>query len=127
MAALPSDRPRIVILEDDHAVRRSMQLLLQANGFDVKAYASADALLADPETFSAACIVVDYRLEGWDGLAVLARLKRHGWNGPAILVTAFGSSALAAQAEAAGFSEVIEKPCKERVLVNAVARHVQVV
>src|SRR3546814_15865794 len=42
------ERPRLLLLEDDAGVRRSLQLLLRARGFDVRAYAAGAALLADP-------------------------------------------------------------------------------
>lgn len=101
-----------------------MQLLLHANAYDVKAYASADSLLCDPDMHDTECLIIACRLDKTDGISVLQRLRESGWNGPALLVTAFGSAELTEQAAATGFCEVLEKPCKERELVNAVARHI---
>src|SRR5690606_29586908 len=105
-AGVARKRPPIALLEDDHAVRRSMQLLLQGRGFAVKAYGSAEALLADPETANAACLLADYHLEDMDGISVLEILRARGWTGAAILVTAYGSATLTARADAAGFSQI---------------------
>lgn len=88
---LPVDRPRLLLVEDDAAVRRSLQLLLQTKGFDVRAYASGHRLLADASADSAVGFIADYRLDGLgalDGLDVLAGLRARGWRKPAILITA---------------------------------------
>jgi FixJ family two-component response regulator len=114
--------PRVVILEDDDGVRRSLQLLLQGRGFAVKAYGSSRSLLADPELDGTACLVADYRLPEMDGITVLERLRARGWWAPAILVTAFGSQDLMTRANKAGFSEVIEKPFKDHALILALER-----
>ena len=119
---LEGTRPRIVILEDDDGVRRSLQLLLQGRGFDVKAYANSASLLADPEVLNAACLISDFRLEQIDGITVLQGLRARDWTGPAILMTAFGSAELAARARSAGFAGVIEKPFKNHVLVTVLQR-----
>lgn len=120
--AFYTDRSRIVLVDDDPGVRRSIQFLLQANGYDVRSYASASALLADPATRTAACFVTDYRMTEMDGLTLLRALRADGWRGPAILVTAYHSPDLAKRALAEGFSSVIEKPLREHVLLDAVAR-----
>ncbi len=57
-----SKRPRILIVEDDAGMRRSMQLLLQGRGFDVRAYAAADPMLLDEQLTEAVCLVIDYLL-----------------------------------------------------------------
>ena len=115
-------RPKIVLLEDDHGVRRSLQLLLQGRGLDVKAYASADFLLADPDLAATDCLLADYRLSETNGVEVLRALRARGWTKPAVLITAFNSSDLAGDAAAAKFSEVFEKPVKDHVLVAALKR-----
>ncbi len=116
------ERPRLLLVEDDAGVRRSLQLLFRARGFDVRAYASGAALLADPLARDACCFVADFRLEEIDGIEVLARLRKSGWSGPAVLITAFPSADLSERALAQGFSQVLEKPFREHALGDAVAR-----
>ncbi len=113
---------RLLLVEDDAGVRRSLQLLLRARGFDVRAYAAGAALLADPLAIQACCFVADYSMDELDGLEVLTRLKSRGWAGPAILITAFPTPALKDRAMAAGFSVVLEKPFREHVLADTVIR-----
>lgn len=114
-----AQRPLAVILEDDHGVRRSLQLLLQARNFVVKAFASATALLADPDVLKASCLITDFVLAELDGITVLETLRRRGWEGPAVLMTAFGNEQLLAQARAAGFLTVLDKPFREHALLYA--------
>lgn len=116
------ERPYLLLLEDDAAVRRSLQLLLRARGFDVRAYATGTALLADPLARDACCFVADYRLAEIDGIEVLSRLRESGWSGPAVLITAFPSADVSERALAHGFSQVLEKPFREHALGDALAR-----
>lgn len=125
--ALPTKlegRARLLLVEDDPGVRRSLQLLLRGRGFEVRAYASGLALLADPTALGAVCLVADYRMPEIDGLSILRRLRERGWQGQALLITAFPSARLVDQALAAGYSRVIEKPLVEAALVEAVERAV---
>ena len=117
-------RARLLLVEDDPGVRRSLQLLLRGRGFEVRAYASGLALLADPTALGAVCLVADYRMPEIDGLLILRRLRELGWQGQALLITAFPSARLVDQALAAGYSRVIEKPLVEAALVDAVQRAV---
>lgn len=118
-------RPKILLAEDDPGVRRSLQLLLQGRGYNVRSYTSGRALLADPTAVEAVCFVADFCMPDLDGLAILRDLRSRGWDRPAIMVTAFHSPDLAEQALAEGFSVVIEKPLLDHVLTDTLARLVQ--
>ena len=119
------EKPRILIVEDDPAVRRSMQLLLQGQGFDSRGYASGEALLSDAGFGNPACLVADYRMETLDGIALLSRLREQGWLGPAVLVTGFPSPELSQRAAASGYAAVFEKPLRERSLIDTLWRLVE--
>lgn len=110
----------ILLVEDDAAVRRSLQLILQGAGFAVRSYATGAALLADPNIGDARAIVADYRLPDGDGLRLLRDIRKAGFNGIAILITGFGSPELEIRAKAAGYVRILEKPLADRVLREAV-------
>ena len=116
------DKRTILLVEDEPAVRRSLQLLLQGHGFTVRSYGSESAVLADPHAAGAQGMVTDYRLPDGDGVGLLGRLRTAGFSGTAILMTAFGSDALAKRAIAAGFQRVLDKPLADRVLTVALER-----
>lgn len=113
-----AQRPRILLVEDDIGVRRSIQLLLHAHGFDVRAYALGSALLTDPTALDAAALVADYRMADIDGVAILSFLRQKGWKAPAILITAHLSQQVTGFAREAGFNKVLAKPLREHELVD---------
>lgn len=119
-AAVP--RPRVLIAEDDASTRRSLLMLLTGHGFDAIAYATAEQALADAVRRPPACLVADYRLDREDGIGLLVKLRARGWNGPAILISGYGSNSVCANAKAAGFALVFDKPMREHVLVDALQR-----
>lgn len=115
----PNPKARILLVEDDPAVRRSLLLLLQANGYDVRAYASSDRLLADASSLDAACLIADYQMADRDGVDTLVQLRAKGWSGPAILITGFPSAGLTNLARNAGFDAIFEKPLRYHSLVKS--------
>lgn len=115
-------RPCVLIVEDDAAVRRSLQLLLRGRGLDVRAHASARQALADPNTRTAACLVADLVMPEVDGVSLLSALREDGWKGPAILVSGFLTPERVAAAERVGFTAVLKKPFADASLVEAVSR-----
>lgn len=122
IATSPPQRPGLLLVEDDAGVRRSLQLLFCARGFNVRSYSGGPALLADPLAQQAGCFVADYSLEVLDGVEILCRLRSRGWAGPAVLITGYPSAELTRRALAEGFSEILEKPFREHVLGDTVAR-----
>jgi two-component system, LuxR family, response regulator FixJ len=78
----------VCVVEDDDAVRASAKLLLEAVGYVVRDYASAEALLADAAATDAACFLFDFELGGMTGLELLEHLRARGVRTPAIILTA---------------------------------------
>lgn len=126
LGAVEPLRPTILLVEDDPGVRRSLQLLLRAQGYEVKAYVEGRPLLDDEQILDAACLITDYRLGDMDGLDVLTMLRARGWSGPAVLITAYSSPHLAHMAQAAGFALMMEKPLRPPVLVSTMTQLVPV-
>lgn len=114
--------PRLLLVEDDDAVRRGLQLLLTGQGYQVHAFSRATLALADPSAIAASHLVIDYVLPEGDGIEALHVLQSHGWKGCAVLVTAFYSRQLCDTALAAGFAAVLPKPFREMELLEALAR-----
>lgn len=125
MSQVPSsaepERPRVLLVEDDSAVRRSIQLILHARGYDVRAFSSGALALADPSALDAACLVTDYRMAGMSGLELLRGLRAVGWQRPAILITGDRSDHIEDMADGL-FDEILEKPLLDRRLCAWVDR-----
>jgi two-component system, LuxR family, response regulator FixJ len=108
----------VLVVDDDNGVRNSLKFLLEIEGFVVKPYSDARALLDDPERPRQGCLVVDYDLPGLSGLAALEELRRRGELMPAILITSHPSSAVRRRSSAIE-TLVIEKPLLDTALVEA--------
>ena len=119
---IPTDRAKLLLVEDDPAVRRSLQLLLRGHGYNVRAYSGGRQMLDDPTTVDAACLITDFRMNDMNGIEILQHLRAKGWRQPAILITAFPGEALLSSARAAGFYVVLEKPLQDQALMTIVAR-----
>ena len=120
-AEVPSTMPRILLVEDDDAVRRSLQLLFRAKGYDVRAYPSAIGLSRDPEALRAVCLVADLMMPGKDALELLGDLRAANWQGHPILISGFLDEHSEARARKAGYERVFAKPVSDSALVRAVA------
>lgn len=114
-------RPLLLLVEDDDALRRALQLMLFNQGYQVRAYPSAAHALADPSAADANVLVADYRLPDSDGIALLGALRSRDWRGRAVLVTGFPSPTLTASANSAGYAAILEKPVPHHRLLAAIA------
>ena len=112
-------RPCLLLVEDDDAVRRALQLLLQGQGSEVHSFASGRAALADVAPDEARYLVVDYMLADGDGISLMAALRNKGWPGLAVMITAFSSPDVVAAAMRAGFAAVLDKPFRDDELLRA--------
>lgn len=113
---------RVLLVEDDAAVRRSLQLLLVAQGYGVRAYSSAAGLAANPEALRADCLVADLLMPDGNALTLLSELRGSGWNGHAILISGHLTNEWAETALAGGYSAAFSKPIGEQVLTKCLAR-----
>jgi FixJ family two-component response regulator len=115
-------RRRVLLVEDDAAVRRSLQLLLRAKGYDVRAYSSPLGLAGDAEALRADCLVADLMMPDKDAVDLLADLRAAGWAGPALLISGHLTPEREARARAAGFGSVLPKPLADLTIADAVGR-----
>ncbi|MGF1551813.1 MAG: response regulator transcription factor [Paracoccaceae bacterium] len=110
----------VAVVEDDEAVRASIVAVLEGWGFEALAYADGESFLADAAAAGVACAVVDLRLPGMDGLAVLDALGRRRASPPAVVISAHGEVATAVAALRRGARDFVEKPFDAEELVARV-------
>lgn len=112
----------IAIVDDDDAIRDSLGTVLELRGYAISPHASAEAFLDSPDLTRVSCALVDFRMTGMDGLALLERLRANRVATPIILVTGHGDIPLAVRAMRAGASDFVEKPYSADTVIDAVKR-----
>jgi two-component system response regulator FixJ len=112
--------PIVLVVDDDAEVRDALARLLRLHGLDVRAYASGDAFLAADPPVAAACLVVDARMRGADGLAVLTDCRLRCPSAHAILITAWPDDEVARAMVRAGVGAVLRKPFDVEALLALV-------
>ncbi|HVW75464.1 MAG TPA: response regulator [Rhizomicrobium sp.] len=105
----------VFVVEDDEEVRISTRALLEASGYAVREFASAEDVLACGDLAAAGCIVLDHTLPGMSGLDLIRQLRADGFQIPAIMVSGNGKQLLQTAAKA-GVAAVLRKPLSAEAL-----------
>ncbi|MFM2054895.1 MAG: hypothetical protein RL456_2932 [Pseudomonadota bacterium] len=111
--------PLIHLIDDDAAVRDSLALLIGTVGLRVTAWADPLDFLARFDRQAIGAIVLDARMPGLGGLAVLERLRAEGVDQPVIMLTGHGTVELCRRAFKSGAAEFLEKPVDDERLIEA--------
>lgn len=99
----------ILLVDDDPALRSSLEFILGIEGYSVRAYAGGRELLDDVSLPARGCLVIDQRLPDIEGMKVIDALRARSVELPAILITTNPSKALRKRAEEANVP-IVEKP-----------------
>ncbi|MDF0751105.1 response regulator FixJ [Marinobacter sp. 71-i] len=110
----------VYVVEDDEAVRDSLELLLKSDGKPVKTYDNANAFLKDYSEKMAGCIVLDIRMPGMDGMELQKKLNEKHSILPIIFVTGHGDVPMAVDAMKEGAVDFIQKPYREEALLQKI-------
>jgi two-component system, LuxR family, response regulator FixJ len=110
----------VYVVEDDEAVRDSLELLLKSDGKSVKTYENANAFLKDYSESMAGCIVLDIRMPGMDGMELQKKLNDRHSILPIIFVTGHGDVPMAVDAMKEGAVDFIQKPYREEALLEKI-------
>jgi FixJ family two-component response regulator len=109
------------IVDDDKAVRESLEDLLRSMNYEVTLYGSAVEFLKVELPDTPACLVLDVRLPGTNGLELQEYLTRLNIRLPIILMTGFGDVPMSVKAMKAGAVDFLTKPIRDQDLLDAVA------
>jgi two-component system, LuxR family, response regulator FixJ len=116
---MPAERT-IHVVDDDAAVRRSLELLLGSMGFITISYAAPDSFLLAAPGLTDGCVLLDVKMPGIGGLEVQARLKAIGFALPIIVITGQGDIQTAVRSMKAGAFDFLEKPYEDEALLRAI-------
>ncbi len=117
--------PLIHLIDDDDAVRDSLALLISTIGLRVHGWADPAAFMAGFDRSGIGAIVLDVRMPGISGLAVLEALMADGVDQPVIMLTGHGSVDMCRRAFKAGAAEFLEKPVNDEQLIEALQKAIR--
>jgi FixJ family two-component response regulator len=113
--------PCVYIIDDDPDVRGALDSLFRSAGLKSAQFDSTEAFLAAGPPTGPACLVLDIRLRGEDGLEFQERLTRSGVNIPTVLMTGHGDIPMTVRGMKAGAVDFLPKPFSDDAMLSAVA------
>jgi FixJ family two-component response regulator len=111
---------RILVVDDDASVARSVERLLKARGFDVDSFLTVDGFFERANLRDAACLVLDIDVNGASGIVLKRQLTEAGFSLPVIFITASVADATRRAALKAGCVAYLSKPFSSKELVDAI-------
>jgi FixJ family two-component response regulator len=110
----------VFIVDDDAAVRRSLDNLIRSVGLRAETFASAQEFLSSKRPEVPGCLVLDVRLPGLSGLDLQKRMAEADMEIPIIFITGHGDIPMTVQAMKGGAVEFLTKPFREQDLLDAI-------
>ena len=111
------DRGKVYVIDDDEAMRDSLNFLLDAANFKVTLFESGLAFLDALPGLEFGCVVSDVRMPGLDGIELLKRMKAGHSTFPIVIMTGHGDVPLAVEAMKQGAVDFLEKPFEDDRLI----------
>ena len=112
----------VAIVEDDAAMRKSLERLLRASGYTTTAFASAEDFLRSGIAGNAIGLVLDIHLGTMSGIELRRRLLASGTTTPVVFITAFDDEATRREALTLGYLDYLQKPFEASRLIGALER-----
>lgn len=115
-----SEHTVVYLIDDEPCLLRALQRLLQAAGYAVQAFGSAEEFLRVHDPSRPGCLVTDLCLPGLDGLSLQRTLAALGCPRPVVLMTAYGDISTSVHAMKAGAVDFLVKPFDDAAFLDAV-------
>lgn len=124
-ASPPTDRPHVLVVDDDEEIRTSLQELFSSVGLDATCFASTRELLDADLPRRPGCLVLDVRMPGSSGLDLQSRLATLDDTPPIIFLTGHGDIPMTVRAMKAGAVDFLTKPVRDQTLLDAVTTGIE--
>ena len=115
-----SQGKKVYVIDDDPAMRDSLDFLLGSGGFSVRVFDSAQVFLDELAKLEPGCVVTDVRMPGIDGMELLRRVNSGARKLPVIVMTGHGDVPLAVEAMKLGALDFLEKPFEDDRLIGMI-------
>jgi len=119
------EQPLVVIVDDDAAVRDSLDSLFRSIGMQTRLFASPAELLKAELPDVPGCMILDVRLPGISGLDFQAQLTEHGIELPTVFMTGFGDIPMTVRAMKAGAVDFLSKPFREQDMLDSMSAAIE--
>lgn len=110
----------VVLVDDEPGMLRALTRLLQAEGFAVRSFESAEAFLEAPRMTGVWCLLLDMAMSGMSGLELQSRLQSEGIRAPVVFLTGHGDIPMSVRAIKSGAVDFLTKPVHDEDLLGAV-------
>jgi FixJ family two-component response regulator len=117
--------PFVYVVDDDAAVRESLDSLIRSVGLGVRTFGSAQDFLRNAPVDAPGCLVLDMRLPGLSGLDLQRELTNVGIHLPIIFITGHGDIPMTVRAIKAGAIEFLTKPFRDQELLDAIQQAIE--
>lgn len=114
--------PPVYVVDDDASLRNSLRFLLSNHGRQITSFSSGEEFLAGADRLESGPVLLDVRMEGMDGIEVLAELARRRSDLPVIIITGHGDIAMAVSAMKSGAFDFLTKPFARADLLAVLAQ-----
>ncbi len=114
--------PVVAIVDDDASVRQSARRLICSFGYRAEAFASGEEFLCAPIVAETACLVLDVRMPGMDGLEIQRRLAEKGAGIPIVFLTGRATDDEERRARRGGAVEFLRKPVGRATLFEVLQK-----
>jgi two-component system response regulator FixJ len=114
------DRGKVYVIDDDEAMRDSLNFLLDSADFKVSLFETALKFLDVLPSLDFGCVVSDVRMPGLDGIELLKRMKAGNSTFPIVIMTGHGDVPLAVEAMKLGAVDFLEKPFEDDRLIGMI-------
>jgi FixJ family two-component response regulator len=118
-------KPTVFVIDDDASVREALSSLIRSVGLRAEIFPSAQEFLRHGRPDTPACLVLDIRLPGLNGLELQQRLIGDRVRLPIIFITGHGDIPMSVRAIKAGAVEFLTKPFHERDLLRAITQAIE--
>ena len=119
------DRGKVYVIDDDEAMRDSLNFLLDSANFNVTLFETALRFLEALPGLEFGCVVSDVRMPGLDGIELLKRMKADHSKFPIVIMTGHGDVPLAVEAMKQGAVDFLEKPFEDDRLIGMIEAAIQ--
>jgi FixJ family two-component response regulator len=119
MSLIPK-KGTVYVVDDDEAVRDSLQWLLEGKDYRVRSFESAESFLSRFDPREVACLIADIRMSGMSGMELQDRLIERASPLPIVFITGHGDVPMAVESMKKGALDFIQKPFNENQLLQLV-------